>query len=117
MVVDVDAAEPISDLPMAGNRLIGASCSLSAADMRERLAEWRTLRDRATAADRIPGGMRLAFDAAVPIGPIADLVSRESECCAFYSFAIAVDGPMRELRISAGPGNEAAVQALLGLGS
>ena len=83
--------------------------------MRERLAEWRGLRDRATAIEQVRGGARLSFAAAEPVALIADLVSRESECCAYYTFSLRVDGPTRELDISAGPGGEPAVRALIGL--
>jgi DNA-binding transcriptional MerR regulator len=104
-----------SELTMAPERLIGAACTLDSDEMRERLAEWRGLRDRATTIELLPGGARLAFDAAEPVAPIADLVSRESECCSFYTFTLRVDGPMRHLDISAGAGGEPAVHALVGL--
>jgi hypothetical protein len=46
---------------------------------------------------------------------VADLISRESECCPFYTFTLQVDGASRRLEISAGPGGELAVRGLLGL--
>jgi DNA-binding transcriptional MerR regulator len=101
--------------PVAPERLIGASCTLSSEEMRERLAEWRGVRDRATAIESGSKGARLAFHPAEPVAPIADLVGRESECCAFYTFTLRVDGPARELEISAGAGGLPAVRALLGL--
>lgn len=104
-----------SELPIAPERLIGAACTLNSNEIRERLAEWRGLRDRAAAIEPLPGGARLAFDAAEPMAPIADLVSRESECCSFYTFTLRVDGPVRQLDISAGAGGEPAVGALVGL--
>ena len=100
---------------MVPERLIGAACTLNSDEMRERPAEWRGLRDRATSIDALPGGARLAFDAAEPVGPIADLVSRESDCCSFYTFMLRIDGPIRQLDISAGAGGEPAVRALIGL--
>lgn len=101
---------------MAPERLIGAACSLNANEMRQRLADWRRLRDRATSITPIPGGARLSFDATEPMAAIADLASLESECCAFYTFRLRIDGPTtRELDISAGAGGEAAVHALIGL--
>lgn len=104
-----------SELPIANERLIGAACSLNSDEMRERLAEWRSLRDRATAIEPLPGGARLAFDAAEPVAPIADLLARESECCSFYTFTLRVGGPVPQLDISAGAGGEPAVRALVGL--
>ena len=104
-----------AELPLAPERLIGAACKLNSDEMRERLAEWRGLRDRATSIEALPGGARLTFDPADPVGPIADLVSRESECCAFYTFTVRIDGPTRQLDISAGVGGEPAVRALIGI--
>jgi hypothetical protein len=103
------------ELPMADERLIGACCSLGPEEQRERLRAWRDLRDRATSVERIPGGARLAFEREQPMGPIAELISAESECCAFYTFSLKVAGPDRQLEISAGTGGEPAVTALLGL--
>jgi len=104
-----------SELPIASGRLIGAACTLNSAEMRERLSEWRGVRARANSIDHLPGGVRLTFSAEEPVAPIADLVSRESECCAFYTFSVRIDGPVRQLDISAGTGGEAAVRALVGV--
>jgi hypothetical protein len=46
---------------------------------------------------------------------VADLIARESECCAFYTFTLHIDGQGRELRFTAGEGREIAVQTLLGV--
>ena len=104
-----------SELPMASDRLIGAACTLNSDELHERLAEWRRLRGRATAIETIDGGARLDFEVAEPLAPIADLLTREAECCAFYTFTLRIDGPTRQLDISAGAGGEPAVRALLGL--
>ena len=103
------------ELPIAANRLLGAACSLNTTEMRERLAEWRGLRDRAFDIDAIEGGARLTFDAAEPMAGVAALATRESECCAFYSFTLRIDGPTRQLDVSAGIGGEPAVHALIGI--
>jgi len=104
-----------SELTMAPERLIGAACTLNSDETRERLAEWRGVRDRATSIEPLTGGVRLSFGTAEPVGRIADLVSRESECCSFYTFTLRVDGPVRQLDISAGAGGEPAVRALVGI--
>jgi hypothetical protein len=87
----------------------------STAELRERVREWRELRGRATTIEPIGGGVRLAFSRDEPMSAVAGLVSRESDCCAFYTFDLRVDGHVRQLEISAGPGGEPAVRALLGL--
>jgi hypothetical protein len=95
------------------DRLIGASCSLSGNELRERMAAWRRVRAAAASVTTIPGGVRLAFDASEPMTPIAELAAAESECCAFYDFTLRIDGPARELQIRA-EGAEPAVHALIG---
>jgi hypothetical protein len=98
-----------------GERLIGAACTLGADEMPKRLAEWRALRDRSQAVRQVLGGRVLTLADNEPIAAVADLAARESACCAFYTFTLLVDGPKRELRITAGPGEEPAVEVLLGL--
>ena len=103
-------------LPLAGDALVGASCTLNAADLRQRLAEWRQLRNRAQTIERASdGAYRLRFAPDEPMDAIARLVALESECCAFYRFTIGVGGSHRELTVDAGPGGAPAVHALLGL--
>lgn len=100
---------------MAPDPRIGASCSLDSADLRGRLAEWRSLRDRALAVDETEGGARLRLAPDEPMDAVARLVALESECCPFYRFTIRVDGTHRELTLDAGPDGAAAVRALLAL--
>lgn len=96
-------------------RLIGASCSLGAEDVRLRLREWAALRSRATAIHEIDGGVSVRLSESEPMSQVADLVEREAECCPFYTFELRVDGPARQLDITAGIGGEPAVRALLGM--
>ena len=97
------------------DRLLGASCTLSAADVRSRLREWAALRDRSIGIREVTGGVALDLDAEEPIDHVASLVARESECCPFYTFRLQVQGPSRELQITAGEGREIAVRTLLGM--
>lgn len=99
----------------AQDRLMGAACTLDAAEMPARLREWAELRDRSTGTRPILGGVALSLAATEPMGPVADLIARESECCAFYTFQLRIEGPTRELEISAGENREIAVRVLLGL--
>jgi hypothetical protein len=99
----------------AEDRLIGAACTLDVAEMPARLREWAALRDRSTGIRSITGGVTVGLDAAEPIGKVADLVVRESECCPFYTFLLRVDGRTRELEVTAGAGRETAVRALLSI--
>jgi hypothetical protein len=95
-------------------RMIGAACNLSE-DFRRRVAEWHALRFRTISYSPIEGGVSLELAADEPLSAVADLASRESGCCPFYSFALRVEGTVRRLEISAGPGGEPAVEGLLGL--
>jgi hypothetical protein len=97
------------------NGLIGACCSLGAGDVRDRLREWRALRDR-SAVDSLSEGVRLRLADDERIETVAHLAASESECCPFYRFTILIDGTGRSLAIEAGPGGAPAVRALLGLG-
>jgi hypothetical protein len=100
---------------MVNQRLIGAACSLGADELRELVRAWRDLRDHAISVDRIPGGARLGFGPDQPMEAVAELMVAESECCAFYTFSLQVDGPTRWLDITAGAGAEPTAAALLGL--
>jgi hypothetical protein len=99
----------------AGDRLLGAACTLAAAEMPARVREWAALRDRSTGIRPIPGGVTIGLDGSEPIDQVAALASRESECCPFYTFVLRVEGPARELEITAGAGREIAVRTLLGI--
>jgi MerR family copper efflux transcriptional regulator len=105
----------LDEPPTTSVRLIGAACTLDAPQLRERMREWRALRDRAGSIEPIVGGARLVLRADEPMSAIADLISRESECCRFYTFTLQIDGPSRQLEVTAGPGGDLAVQGLLGL--
>lgn len=92
-----------------------ASCSLSDEDVRARLREWASLRERAIAVETDGDRVLLRLPDEEPVDGVTNLVTRESECCPFYTFSIEVNGPSRTLAVSAGPTGEPAVRALLGL--
>lgn len=96
--------------------MIGAACNLSEEDLRRRVAEWAALRARAASVTPIEGGVVLQLAPHEPIASVADLVTRESECCPFYGFTLWIEGQSRQLAITAGPGGDPAVEALLGIG-
>ena len=100
---------------VARDRLIGAGCTLGSAEMKVRLREWAGLRDRSTGIRDIEGGVVIGLAADEPVDRVADLAARESECCAFYTFLLRIDGETRELEVTAGEGREIAVRVLLGL--
>lgn len=105
----------VTDPVAPGERLIGAACTLGQMEMRARLHEWSALRDRAKEIRQVTDGRTLILADDEPMAAVADLAARESACCAFYTFTLRLDGPTRELQITAGPGQEPAIEVLLGL--
>jgi hypothetical protein len=99
----------------AEDRLLGAACMLDATEMPARLREWAALRDRSTGIRPIPGGAAISLSESEPVDQVANLAARESDCCAFYTFVLRVEGRTRELEITAGEGREIAVRTLLGI--
>ena len=95
------------------DRALGVACSLSDAERRERVEDWRSLRDRSL-VQPIRHGVRLVFQPDHSMFAVANLAQREAECCPFYDFKLSVNGEVRTLDITAGPGRESAVEALLG---
>ena len=83
---DCACVRPVSSatttaMPTVSDRLAGASCALNSSEMRERLAEWRGLRDRSEAFESVAGGFRLVLDPSESVAAVADLIARESACC------------------------------------
>jgi hypothetical protein len=79
------AASRATDPPIA--------CTLEPAELPDRIAGWRSVLgpagSRTIAAD---GTVRVELGAAADIEGLARLVAAEQACCAFFSFAITVDG-------------------------
>lgn len=88
------------------------ACTLGSEDVPARVAEWREVLSFVTAREPIPGGLRLALAAAAPVSQIAALSVAEQQCCAFFSFALTMDGRGVALEVTA-PGDGAAVIAEL----
>jgi hypothetical protein len=99
----------------APDLLIGAGCTLGADEMKVRRREWAELRDRSPGIRDVAGGVAIGLAADEPLDRVADLAARESECCAFYTFVLRIEGTQRELEVTAGEGREIAARVLLGL--
>ena len=69
------------------------ACTLEAAAVPGRLADWRAVldrgRSRTTTAD---GGIRVELGDDVDVAELIGLVQAEQSCCAFFSFTVTVDG-------------------------
>ena len=69
------------------------ACTLDPSAVPGRLTEWRAVldrgRSRTTTAD---GGVRVELGDEVDVAELIRLVQAEQACCAFFSFAVTVDG-------------------------
>ena len=67
------------------------ACTLTPSAAVDQALEWADLRQHTASADAVPGGARMVFPAALETR-VADLVRRESACCAFLEITTTVDG-------------------------
>ncbi len=113
----------LSDQPAAPARVAlsaklddpAIACTLEAIAMPDRLAEWQALLDRARARmTTASGALRVELDDRADVADLARLVAAEQQCCAFFSFAITVDGRGIALEVSAPDGAADVVTSLFG---
>lgn len=67
------------------------ACSLSAAEMPGRIADWQRLMRHAVRRVALAGGWRVELDEHMAVGELAELVVAEQRCCTFFSFALISD--------------------------
>ncbi len=87
------------------------ACTLEPAELPWRLQEWEDINAHVVARTPIGGGVRLQLDDTAPLDELAQLMRAEQGCCAFFSFALTVDGRGVALDVRA---PAAAVEALFG---
>lgn len=69
------------------------ACTLDATAAGDRLAEWDAMLKSAGHRVALPGGgVRIEFDATVDVAELARLARAEQQCCAFFQFAVTIDG-------------------------
>jgi hypothetical protein len=92
------------------------ACSLPLADQPARVAEWDALfTDAVCGVSPIEGGVRLVVDRAVTTpAEVADLADRESQCCSFLGFTVAVGDGTLTLDVMADADRADVVAALAG---
>ena len=90
------------------------ACALGTDDVPARVAEWREALAAVTARQAIPGGLRLVLADDAPVSRIAALAVAEKRCCAFFSFALTVDGRGVALEVTAPAEAEAVIAELFG---
>lgn len=91
------------------------ACTLDAGSMPDRLSEWQAILDQAAGRSTEPdGALRVEFDDDIALGELARLVAAEQHCCAFFAFAITVDGRGIALEVRAPGGATDIVASLFG---
>lgn len=79
---------------------LAIACTLDSGDLKERVAAIRDLSSRhLLSSRREPLALHLTY-AAIALAEVADLVTKEAECCAFLSFNLQV-GEAVQLTITA----------------
>lgn len=112
----VAEAVPVAPVPVA---LIPKpdtpiACTLDAGDMVGRLDEWRAVLRSVVARTPLPDGMRLELEPEADVGEVARLAAAEQSCCAFFSFALVVDGRGTALEVRAPEDGQPVLASLFG---
>lgn len=83
---------PLTGRPLTDNaEAVPIACSLDAGGMQDRLADWRSLLERAVAREAVEGGIRLQFSADPDVGAaLGRLAVAEQQCCSFFDFRLRV---------------------------
>jgi uncharacterized RmlC-like cupin family protein len=90
-------------------------CHLSADDRLRRSALWAALLAEAGSRSRDGSGMRISFDAEPDLAArVADLATREQQCCPFLGFTVEVSAGALVLSVSAPPEADALIEELFG---
>ena len=97
---------------------VSIACTLGGGEVPDRLAAWDRIMAFATSRLRLPsGGVRLEFEPGVGVGELAALVVAEQTCCAFFQFAVTVDGRGLGLEVDAPAETMDLVAGLFGMPS
>jgi len=83
---------------------IPIACTLPGPDMGGRLQEWTDVLGRVATREPTDDGMRLSFppDPAL-VASVAELATKEAECCAFFTFTLTIDAEGAALDVAAPP--------------
>ena len=89
------------------------ACTLSPADMHQRLADWQSVVDTAEGREPTEGGMRLRFPPDTDVAAVAALAAAEQTCCQFFTFTLTI-GATTTLDITGPPDALPVIEALVG---
>ena len=89
------------------------ACTLSSNEAADRTQEWRDALGLVTERRATESGIRLRLPAdPVTVGRVAELVTREADCCAFFSFTLTVEHASVWLDVAAPPDGKPVLDAL-----
>lgn len=114
-------AKPDAD-PAGGASAVPIACTLGAGELASRVDEWKAvLGDGADARRGVTarraladGGLRLEFGPGADVTEIARLAAAEQGCCAFFTFALVIDGRGVALEVHASADGRPVLTALFG---
>jgi MerR family copper efflux transcriptional regulator len=93
------------------------ACSLTAAEVPERLADWQALLAHVVERESVEGGTRALFAPTVPVDELMRSVTAEQVCCSFFRFTITVDARGTALEVRAPQDAADLIDAVLGRAS
>jgi DNA-binding transcriptional MerR regulator len=94
---------------------VPVACTLGVADQPGRLAAWTGLLAAVQHRERVDGGLRLVFAPDPEFAArLADLATREQQCCSFFTFTLRLTGQAVELDVTAPPDAAGVVADLFG---
>src|SRR5712691_151916 len=95
---------------------IPIACTLPASELVDRRGEWSETLARATTRVLRDTGAHLTFAADPRVAAeLAELVAREADCCAFFTFMLTITHDEIALDVGAPPEGIELVKGLLGL--
>jgi hypothetical protein len=89
------------------------ACTLSASEAVDRGGDWRAAVDQAEGWEQTATGVSLRFPRDPELAArLADLAAREADCCAFFTFQLAVANDGLRFDIAAPPDGQGVLLAL-----
>jgi len=93
------------------------ACTLSAGELADRSSEWAELLAQVIEREATADGMRLRLPNTPEVAArAADLIVREVQCCAFFTFVLTVDAATIWLDVATPPEGLDLVAGLFGAG-
>jgi len=90
------------------------ACTLTAGELTDRASEWADLLARVTERETTADGIRLRLPNAPQVAATAaDLIVREVQCCAFFTFVLNVDVTGVCLEVTAPPDGRDLLEQLM----